>query len=72
MGSNRSPQWLAPGAMNRAPTVQFDTATLGDKHLSSPIVGELIDLLQLERIEDPKGARVKITMNGKFLPYRTW
>ena len=28
--------------------------------------------MQLERVEDPKGARVKITMNGKFLPYRTW
>ena len=26
----------------------------------------------LERVEDPKGARVKITLNGKFLPYRTW
>jgi cyanate lyase len=28
--------------------------------------------MDLERVEDPKGARVKITMNGKFLPYRTW
>jgi cyanate lyase len=28
--------------------------------------------MQLERVEDPKGARVKITMNGKFLPYKTW
>jgi cyanate lyase len=28
--------------------------------------------MELERVEDPKGARVRITMNGKFLPYRTW
>lgn len=26
----------------------------------------------LERVPDPKGDRVKITLNGKFLPYRTW
>ena len=26
----------------------------------------------LERIEDPAGDRVKITMSGKFLPYRRW
>jgi cyanate lyase len=28
--------------------------------------------LDLERVADPKGDRVKITLNGKFLPYRTW
>jgi cyanate lyase len=28
--------------------------------------------MHLERVEDPKGPRVKITMNGKFLPYKTW
>ena len=26
----------------------------------------------IERVEDPKGDRVKITYNGKFLPYRKW
>lgn len=26
----------------------------------------------IEKVPDPKGDRVKITMNGKFLPYRTW
>jgi cyanate lyase len=26
----------------------------------------------LERVPDPKGDRVRITLNGKFLPYRTW
>jgi cyanate lyase len=28
--------------------------------------------LQVDRVEDPKGDRVKVTMNGKFLPYRKW
>jgi cyanate lyase len=26
----------------------------------------------LERLPDPKGDRVKITLHGKFLPYRVW
>ena len=28
--------------------------------------------LYVEKVEDPKGDRVKITYNGKFLPYRKW
>lgn len=28
--------------------------------------------MDLERVSDPKGDRVRITLNGKFLPYRTW
>jgi cyanate lyase len=28
--------------------------------------------LDIERVPDPKGDRVKITYNGKFLPYRKW
>jgi len=28
--------------------------------------------MDLERLPDPKGDRVKITLNGKFLPYRSW
>ena len=28
--------------------------------------------LDLERIPDPKGDRVRLTLNGKFLPYRVW
>jgi len=28
--------------------------------------------MDLERIADPKGDRVRITLNGKFLPYRVW
>jgi len=28
--------------------------------------------MELERLPDPKGDRVKLTLNGKFLPYRSW
>lgn len=28
--------------------------------------------MDIEKIADPKGDRVKITYNGKFLPYRKW
>ena len=28
--------------------------------------------MDIEKIKDPKGDRVKITYNGKFLPYRKW
>jgi len=28
--------------------------------------------LDVEKEEDPKGDRVRVTMSGKFLPYKTW
>ncbi len=28
--------------------------------------------LDVDKVKDPKGDRVKITMNGKFLPYKKW
>ena len=28
--------------------------------------------MSVEKIPDPKGDRVLITMNGKFLPYKKW
>lgn len=28
--------------------------------------------LSIEKVEDPKGDRVKVTYNGKFLPYKKW
>ena len=28
--------------------------------------------MHLEKLADPKGDRVKVTMHGKFLPYRKW
>ena len=27
---------------------------------------------EIEKEEDPKGDRVVVTMNGKFLPYKKW
>jgi cyanate lyase len=28
--------------------------------------------MYIDKVPDPKGDRVKITMTGKFLPYKTW
>ncbi|HXF10057.1 MAG TPA: cyanase [Desulfuromonadaceae bacterium] len=28
--------------------------------------------MEVEKVPDPKGDRVKVTMNGKFLPYKKW
>lgn len=28
--------------------------------------------MDMEKIEDPKGDRVLLTLNGKFLPYKSW
>jgi len=28
--------------------------------------------LEVDKVEDPKGDRVLVTMNGKFLPYKSW
>ena len=28
--------------------------------------------MDVEKIDDPKGDRVLLTLNGKFLPYKTW
>jgi cyanate lyase len=28
--------------------------------------------MDIQKIEDPKGDRVQLTMNGKFLPYKRW
>lgn len=28
--------------------------------------------MEIERVEDPAGDRVKVTYDGKFLPYKTW
>ncbi|WP_460141618.1 cyanase [Pseudomonas sp. S2_E01] len=28
--------------------------------------------MHVDKIEDPKGDRVLVTLNGKFLPYRSW
>ena len=28
--------------------------------------------MDIQKVEDPKGDRVRLTMNGKFLPYKKW
>ena len=28
--------------------------------------------MHIDRVQDPKGDRVKVTLNGKFLPYSSW
>lgn len=28
--------------------------------------------MAIEKVPDPKGERVKVTLNGKFLPYKRW
>lgn len=28
--------------------------------------------MKVDKVEDPKGDRVKVTMEGKFLPYKKW
>ena len=28
--------------------------------------------MEIERVPDPHGDRVKVTYNGKFLPYKKW
>ncbi|MEX0381886.1 cyanase [Spiribacter sp. 1M153] len=28
--------------------------------------------MEVEKVPDPKGDRIQVTMNGKFLPYRRW
>ncbi|MDP3365171.1 MAG: cyanate hydratase, partial [Pseudomonas sp.] len=28
--------------------------------------------MDISRVADPKGDRVQIVLNGKFLPYRSW
>lgn len=28
--------------------------------------------MHIDKMEDPKGDRLKVTLNGKFLPYRNW
>ena len=36
------------------------------------IVSAIDFSIDVEKVPDPKGDRVKISMNGKFLPYRRW
>lgn len=55
--------------------VQVYGATISElvrEEFGDGIVSAIDFELDLKRVEDPKGDRVVITLNGKFLPYRTW
>ncbi|GEL16848.1 cyanase [Pseudonocardia asaccharolytica] len=55
--------------------VQVYGATISElvrEEFGDGIVSAIDFELDLERVADPKGDRVKITLNGKFLPYRVW
>ena len=42
------------------------------EHFGDGIMSAIDFTLDVDKIEDPKGDRVKITMCGKFLPYKKW
>ena len=55
--------------------VQVYGATISElvrEEFGDGIVSAIDFELDLQRVEDPKGDRVVITLNGKFLPYRFW
>jgi cyanate lyase len=43
-----------------------------EEEFSDGIMSAIDFELSVERIPDPKGDRVKVTLNGKFLPYRKY
>lgn len=47
-------------------------AELVREEFGDGIVSAIDFELDLARVADPKGDRVVITLNGKFLPYRSW
>ena len=42
------------------------------EHFGYGIMSAIDFTLDVDKVEDPKGNRVKITMCGKFLPYKKW
>ena len=42
------------------------------EHFGDGIMSAIDFKLDVDKVEDPKGDRVKITMCGKFLPYKKW
>lgn len=43
-----------------------------DEEFGPGIMSAIDFTMDIERVHDPKGDRVRITMNGKFLPYKKW
>lgn len=55
--------------------VQVYGATINElvrEEFGDGIVSAIDFELEVERVPDPKGDRVRIVLNGKFLPYRSW
>jgi cyanate lyase len=55
--------------------VQVYGATIAElvhEEFGDGIVSAIDFEFDIKRLPDPKGDRVKITLNGKFLPYRVW
>lgn len=55
--------------------VQVYGATIAElvrEEFGDGIISAIDFEMDLQRLPDPKGDRVKITLNGKFLPYRVW
>ena len=42
------------------------------EHFGDGIMSAIDFTLDVDKVDDPKGDRVKITMCGKFLPYKKW
>ena len=42
------------------------------EHFGDGIMSAIDFTIDVDKVEDPKGDRVKITMCGKFLPYKQW
>ena len=42
------------------------------EHFGDGIMSAIDFTLDVDKVEDPKGDRLKITMCGKFLPYKKW
>ena len=42
------------------------------EHFGDGIMSAIDFTLDVDKVEDPKGDRVKISMCGKFLPYKRW
>jgi cyanate lyase len=45
---------------------------LVEEKFGAGIMSAIDFTMDIEKVADPKGDRVKVTMNGKFLPYKKW
>jgi cyanate lyase len=45
---------------------------LVEEKFGAGIMSAIDFTMDIEKVPDPKGDRVKVTMNGKFLPYKKW